>query len=300
MGMMVFYWNRFIFPLSLAILFAGFLPFSSCASGGNPRESGLPKISKTVRQETAGAALAPYTANLQIPLWKELPSTLTAKSSPVLAINLKLIDFAASPAGSPKQLFDNVFYRGLSVQDYARELTRVQTIEYQEMGEEVRNNPVIMNSAALNWYYSEDLDAPAAGPRLLVISRDRAFYSGGAHPNSDRAYFVFDREEALQIRLPDIIPEESMSALRRLANRELRAGKKLGPSDSLKKALFFVDEAEIPENFFFSPQGLGLHWNPYEIAPYSEGYVEVIIPFGEIKNLLSPRGQYLAGELWKE
>jgi hypothetical protein len=286
--------------MALAILFAGLLSAGSCASGGNPRESVSQEITKTTRRKTAGAAFAVYTEDMQIPLWKELPSGLAGKSSPALDINLKLIDFAASTAGSPEQLFNNTFYRGLSVRDYARELIRVQTIEYQEMGEEAQNNPAIMNSASLNWYYSEDLDAPLDSPQVLVISRNRSFYSGGAHPTSDKTYFVFDRKEAARVRLSDIIPEESMPLLRQLANRELRAGKRLGPSDSLTKALFFVDEAELPEDFFFSPQGLSLHWNPYEIAPYSEGYIEITIPAGEIKNLLSSRGRYLTGELWKE
>jgi hypothetical protein len=157
-----------------------------------------------------------------------------------------------------------------------------------------------VNSATLNWEYSERLETPVNGSRLLVIFRERNFYTGGAHPNYDRTYFVFDQEAATRVRLSDIIREESMPALKQLVNRELRAGKKLGPRDSLKTALFFVDEAELPENFFFSPGGLGFHWDPYEIAPYSEGYVEAVVPFGEITAFLSPEGQRLAGELRKE
>ncbi|MDR2746080.1 MAG: RsiV family protein [Treponema sp.] len=283
----------------MAVLSAGLLA-GSCASGGNSRETAALETSKHSQQKTGNAAFAVYSEELRIPLWNELPPALTVKTSPILTIKLECTDFAASPAEIPEQVFNSVLYRGLNVRDYARELVRVQTIEYQEMGEEARNNPAIINSASLNWEYSEYMETPVAGPRLLVISRDRAFYKGGAHPNSDRTYFVFDREAARQIRLSDIIRKESEPALKQVVNRELRAGKNLGPGDSLKNGSFFVDEAELPEDFFLSPQGLGFHWNPYEIAPYSEGHVETLVSSGDIRAFLSPGGQRLTGELWKD
>jgi hypothetical protein len=288
------------FVLFLTVLFAGLLPFTSCASGGGPRKTVPPAVFKSGQRQTADTAFVIHTEELRIPLWRDLPPALTAKDSPALTMDLKLIDFAASPTRSLEQLFNSTLYRGLSAQDYARELVRVQTIEYQEMGEEARNNSFLVNSATLNWEYSERLETPVNGSRLLVISRERNSYTGGAHPSHDKTYFVFDLEAATLVRLSDIALEESMPALKQLVNRELRAGKKLGPQDSLKKALFFVDEAELSENFFFSPRGLGFHWDPYEIAPYSEGYVEAIVPFGEITAFLSPGGRRLAGELRKE
>jgi hypothetical protein len=284
-----------LFP---AILCAGFLPLMSCASGGSSREAAPQDVLVSSPQKApAAGAFAPYVEELRIPLWTELPPALTAKESPVMTINLSLIDFAALHAGGAGQLFNDTFYRGLSVRDYVRELVRVQTIEYQEMGEEARHNSSILNSASLNWEYWESLEMPVNGPRLSVIFRDRSFYNGGAHPSSDRTYVVFDKGAAARVLLSDIVREESKPALKELVNRELRAGKKIGPSDSLKKARFLVDEAELTENFFFTPQGLGFHWDPYEIAPYSEGYVEAVVPFEEIMALLSPGGQRLAGDL---
>jgi hypothetical protein len=280
---------------SLAVLAAGLL-FSACGSGGIPREGAPPEAAKPGPRRAAEAAFTVYRQELRIPLWEEPPPALTAGETPVLTIKLELIDFSGGDPAQEK-LLNSVFYRGLGAGDYARDLIRVQTIEYREMGAEIQNNPAMVNSASLNWDYEESLEPAAVSPRLLTISRDRAFYSGGAHPNYDRTYFVFDREAAMRVRLSDIIREESRPALRRLVNRELRAGKKLGPADSLKKAGFFVDEAELSENFFLSPRGLGFHWDPYEIASYAEGYVEAALPFGEIMNLLGPEGRHLVRDL---
>lgn len=299
--MLVFTQNKF-----LTILFAGFLPLTACTTAGIPPGSALEgsapagsALAGAVKAGPGGAeerALPTYREELRIPLWEDPPPALAAEDIPALTIRLELIDFSGEKPDQEK-LLNNVFYRGLKVQDYARELIRVQTIEYREMGEEARNNPAMVNSATLNWEYGESLEAGPVSPRLLVIARDRSFYRGGAHPNYDRSYSVFDREVAMRVRLSDLIREESRPALRRLVNRELRAGKKLGPADSLKKARFFVDEAELSENFFLSPQGLGFHWDPYEIASYAEGYVKAVVPFDDLTALLSPEGRRLVREL---
>jgi hypothetical protein len=307
MGMLVSSRNKFLPPL--AVLFTGLLSFGACASLDLPPESGVARNSpaqsdpaETARPAPRGAeeaALPAYREEPRIPLWEEPPRSLAAEDVPALTIKLELIDFSGE-GPDQERLLNAVFYRGLGVRDYARELVRVQTIEYREMGEEARNNPAMAYSATLNWEYGESLRAGPVSPRLLVIARDRSFYSGGAHPNYDRTYSVFDREVAMRVRLADIVREESRPALKRLVNRELRAAKKLGPGDSLKKAQFFVDEVELPENFFLSPQGLGFHWDPYEIASYAEGFIEAIVPFDELTAFLSPEGHRLARELRTE
>jgi hypothetical protein len=245
-----------------------------------------------------------YSRNVEIPLWEEIPQGLESGKSPVLSIGLDLLDTEVLAHGEPaedlERLFRNTFYRGLSVRDYTEDQIRVQTLEYRDMGEEARHNSWLINSAALNWEYHEIFQTPVHRARLLVVSRERSFYSGGAHPNHDKIYFVFDPEVGMRISLSDVIRNDSLPPLKELINRELRRYKKIGPGDSLKKALFFVDEAEAPENYFFSPQGLGFHWDPYEIASYAEGYVEVFLSYDEIWELLGPEGRRLAREFGDE
>jgi hypothetical protein len=275
----------------------------ACASLEGPRETGA-AAPGPAPGETGGkaekAGFAPYRQELRVPLWEDPPLGLAPEKIPALSVSLELLDPAAE--GEPEtaalgRLFRDIFYRSLSAQDYIWELIRIQTIEYRDMGEEARNNPRIVFSESLNWFYTETLAAEALYPRLVVVSRNRARYTGGAHGNYDRYYFVFDREAGMQVFLSDLVRDGAMPALREMVNRELRAGKKLGPADSLKKALFFVDEAELTENYFLSPRGLGFHWNPYEIAPYVEGYVEALIPYEQVRGLLSPEGQRLVRDI---
>jgi hypothetical protein len=244
-----------------------------------------------------------YSQDLRIPLWEKPPPGLDPERIPALSVSLSLVD-SPSPgggvgeaAGALGRLLRDTLYRGLSPQAYAEDLVRVQTVEYRDMGEEARNNPRIALSETLNWSYEERFEQESLSPRLLQIARNRASYTGGAHGNYDKKYFVFERDLGMRISLSDLVREDALPDLRRLVNRELRAGKKLGPADSLKKALFFVDEADLTENYFLSPQGLGFHWDPYEIAPYAEGHVEVLVPYGDVAALVRPEGQRLIREL---
>jgi hypothetical protein len=72
-----------------------------------------------------------------------------------------------------------------------------------------------------------------------------------------------------------------------------QAGLKQG--EPLQTGGFFEDTVTAPDNFFLAEPGLGFHWDPYEIAPYAAGPVEVIIPYNRIGSLLSSRGAVLIG-----
>jgi hypothetical protein len=213
-----------------------------------------------------------------------------------LTITLDLIDLSAGEPAVLRELLQKTFYRNQSPQDYAQGQVRDLTDEYRAMGEEIRHYPGRVGSTALNWSYEEHFDTVVNTPRLLVVSQNRANNSGRAHGNYDKQYFVFDREATMLVRLSDLIRAEARPMLKVLMNRHLRADKKLDINDSLQRAGFFADEEELTDNYFLSPQGLGFHWDPYEIAPYAEGFVEAVVPYGEIENYLSPEGQRLARE----
>jgi hypothetical protein len=290
----------------LSVVVTGLLLMSACASTGNTPETSQAGDSTAGSSQAAAVGAQPlpvFSQELKVPLWETPPLGILPENAPVLTINLALIDLSgtggelsAGERAALRELFQKTFYRNQSPQDYARELARVKTIEYRDMGDEAQHYPDIAKSGTLNWNFEERFEISVNTPGLLVISRNRSDYTGGAHPNYDKTYFVFDREVGMLVRLSDLVRTESRSLLKILMNRQLRAGKKLGANDSLQRAGFFADEAELTENYFLSPQGLGFHWDPYEIAPYAEGFVEAVVPYGEIENYLSPEGQRLARE----
>lgn len=244
-----------------------------------------------------------YQEEISVPFWDEgeLEAMVPAGTeAPALRITLNLAGVSEKPGGKKDEtlesLFQDLFYQGMDPQDYAREQIRVKSFEYRNTREEIRDQPDRIFSASLNWYYDEKFEVEMSGPRFLVVSRSWADYTGGPHGNYGKNYFVFDRETAGLVSLPDLMEEGFGQKLTEKLNEELRKKLELGRGGSLRRNGFFVDQVELTQNFLLTSKGLGFHWDPYEIGPYSMGFVEVVIPYGKIGDILNPLGRSAARE----
>jgi hypothetical protein len=276
-------------PACLFFFFC-FALFLSCRTESNK---------KTV-QVTEGIEF--YRQEIFVPLWNkdEVRTAVPAGTkAPSLHITLSLPKVSGK-AEDLEVLFRNLFYRGMDSEGYAGEQIRKKTLEYQGIKEDIRGQDGMILSDTLNWYYEEKFELETISPRFLIFSRNRAEYTGGAHGNYGKEYFVLNREKAELISLKDIIKEESRQALTEKLNKTLRQDWDLDESGSLEEHGFLVSRVELTENFFLTSQGLGFHWDPYEIGPYVMGSVEVTIPYGKIGDILNPLGHSLARELGTE
>jgi hypothetical protein len=243
-----------------------------------------------------------YQEEISVPLWDEedLEAMVPAGTeAPALRITLSLAGVSGKSGGKEETLeafFQDLFYQGMDPEDYAKEQIRVKTLEYRNIREEIRGQPDRVFSETLNWYYEENFKVEMNGPRFLVVSRSWADYTGGAHGNYGKNYFVFDQETAGQISLPDLMEEGFGRVLTEKLNEELRKSRKLGGNDPLQQEGFFVNQVELTENFFLAPKGVGFHWDPYEIGPYSMGFVEAVVPYEKIGDILNSLGRSAARE----
>jgi hypothetical protein len=276
--------KTFLFFLCLSLSFPG------CRTESNKKTNEIAEDIQFYREEVS------------VPLWDEdeLEAMVPAGTdAPFLDITLNLAGVSGKSDGKGKALdalFQDLFYRGMDLQDYAREQIRVKTFEYQDIREEIRSMPDRIFSETLNWYYEEKFEVEMSSPKFLVVSRSWADYTGGAHGNYGKNYFALDRETARQISLADLVREGFGRILTEKLNEELRRTRELGRNEPLRQNGFFVNQVELTENFFLTSKGIGFHWNPYEIGPYSMGFVEVVVPYGKIGDILSPLGRSAARE----
>ena len=110
----------------------------------------------------------------------------------------------------------------------------------------------------------------------ITIAED-TYYSGGAHPNSWSEEYVFDRRTGKRLSITDIVensPEEICELVALYIERD-------------HPGLHFYENPEyragILEDFrfFLSKEGIGIHYNTYELGSYAEGNEDYIIPFWE-------------------
>ena len=60
---------------------------------------------------------------------------------------------------------------------------------------------------------------------------------------------------------------------------------------AISKDLAIFEESlplqELPKLFFIEPNGISFVWQPYEIAPYSSGDIQVFMSFADLKNFVN-------------
>jgi hypothetical protein len=129
----------------------------------------------------------------------------------------------------------------------------------------------------LSRHYSESVTASDYG-HYVIVTRTVEYYDGGAHGSYGTEYRVFDRDAARFVTLQDVFGADEREALREAVVESLKERFELAESEGLTAAGFFSDKLILTENFFLSEEGVGFHWNPYELAPYAFGAIEVVVP----------------------
>jgi hypothetical protein len=211
------------------------------------------------------------------------------KKKPRADLHFSLLDVTGP--GALQTLVRQLLYDGQPSDEYLRLITRDWQKNYTETAAE---NPLYSG----DWDYTEDQELVLAGS-YAVITRHISTYTGGAHPNRTTEYFVISLETSRRLRLSGIITGTT-AGLTTLVDRELRrfseaeTGESLPPEKSLSAGIFFEDAVPLSEDFYPGKEGLTFCWDPYEIAPYAAGEVEILITWQELDAFLSPEGKKLA------
>jgi hypothetical protein len=167
-------------------------------------------------------------------------------------------------------------------------------------------------AAAYNWHYSERVNINRMYPdvagarhsrarksrknqpqeiRGMVIEREINSYSGCGPELKQKRYSVFDMDGLAQVRIDDLfIDYQGNTVLRDIVYEELRKHSKLERTQALSKGFYFTDRPELSFNFFITDEGLGLRWDPEQIAPYSVGAIEIILLWQVIRPMMLDTG----------
>jgi hypothetical protein len=209
-------------------------------------------------------------------------------SEGILELSFILLDSKKSSLG---EFVRTLLYGGQSADEYAAKVTDDLETTYRLTLEE--NSEWGFDQS---WSYSEEQDVSVTGS-YAVIARQSFIYEGGAHPNYSVLHYVLDVKTPKAFGLEDIIAEEGRPNFYALIDRELRlysdelTDKPLLSGAPLSNGIYFEDSV-TPSDFYPAVDGLHLLWNPYEIAAYAYGIIEITVDWDKL--LLSPEGTELA------
>ena len=136
------------------------------------------------------------------------------------------------------------------------------------------------------WELTGKADTTFTNPKLLTIQFESYAYTGGAHPNSNVSLYTFDRQTGRSLTLNDLVADTT--ALRRVVEQAFRTHQELKPQDNLEERGYFLQNGRfpLPANVGMGRAGMIFYYNPYEVAAYAVGPIELTIPYGQLKKVL--------------
>lgn len=145
-----------------------------------------------------------------------------------------------------------------------------------------------MPDYSMPWSYERNIDVFLNRQGLFGVELDAYSYTGGAHGNYFTFYYIYDTDNGKRIELHDLLIDGKLPQLLRMSEEQFRQSRGLNTEMDLNEAGYWFEENTfaLPENFKYSGEGLEFRYNPYEIAPYSEGEITLIFPLSSVKGLI--------------
>lgn len=147
-----------------------------------------------------------------------------------------------------------------------------------------------MEAAATWMSYEEHVDGKALynDNGLLCYQVRISSYTGGAHGNTKTYNGVFDLNQQEALTLERIFEEHSLEELNSQLRQQLALQYGCGSVEELaeKTAFFAPTEIEATDNYFVSDSCISWLFDPYDIAPYSEGEITISLPWDKVQPLL--------------
>lgn len=154
------------------------------------------------------------------------------------------------------------------------EMTRVDSIPY--------------NKECMVLYKTVISSAVAFSPQFIVYQVMTSMYDGGAHGISLSRYitYLFNSNRILDI--PTAFRPGSETGLLDAIRDQLMTQYGATSLDELNDNGIFTDQLYVSPNFYIHGYDIVFHYNPYDIAAFSEGNIDVSVPYQALAEYLTP------------
>jgi hypothetical protein len=121
-----------------------------------------------------------------------------------------------------------------------------------------------------------------------------SYYQGAAHPNSFTEVVNYDLKNGKQLKLADLF-KPGAKYLQTLSTYCMTDLKKQWKEKGMELVEDMLKEGTAPavknfESWTITKRGLGINFDPYQVAPYAAGPQFVMVPYSALKDLIKPDG----------
>ena len=141
--------------------------------------------------------------------------------------------------------------------------------------------------SAYSYEHTTDLIIHFNKANLLSYSVQRYDYTGGAHGMTTDSCFTILLNKGRFLTQEDLFEDKYLDKISELIIKQIAKDNKVDDPIKLEEEGFFnVKEISPNSNLYATNEGITWIYNPYDIAAYAIGSVEVTIPYSELKPYL--------------
>ncbi|KRD11649.1 hypothetical protein ASE21_08070 [Flavobacterium sp. Root901] len=122
--------------------------------------------------------------------------------------------------------------------------------------------------------------------QLINIKIDHYTFTGGAHGYQGFRSLLFNKKTGKVIFNEDLFTNEK--EFKAFAEKEFRAKYHIPEKANINATglMFENDTFQLPQNIFYTSEGLLLYYNSYEAASYADGPKEIVFPYDKVGKYL--------------
>ncbi|MEE0944498.1 MAG: stalk domain-containing protein [Clostridia bacterium] len=117
---------------------------------------------------------------------------------------------------------------------------------------------------------------------LISIICSDCNFSGGFHPNYSMYSMTYNLETGKMVEITDILPNNENVIRQDVYNLFVESINDT-PESFYEDSVECLDEALNQLKWFLADDGVHFYLNPYEIAPYAMGVIDVVVPLEQLK-----------------
>lgn len=134
------------------------------------------------------------------------------------------------------------------------------------------------------WYSQTSIDVVYQHNKIVSLKVDMDDYTGGAHGLISTIYQVFDKTNNKILLQTRLIRKDKTQEVLAMAEKSFRKNAELTDDADLEKSGYWFKDNSfyLTENYCITSEGITWLYNPYEIAPYSQGTIEISLTKEEL------------------
>ncbi len=190
--------------------------------------------------------------------------------------------------------FENVGYDVMAPEEAMEYYLDAYTEEYRSISNMFYEEKARLEDRMPSWYWylmHHSNKILFQSDSLLSYAVEYSDYRGGAHGSYRITYTNIDLNELVTLTEEDIFIPGYFRQLTEKIVQQLMNDYEAEVPDSLLTRGFFTIEDIVPNNnFWLNEEGIHYSYNQYEIAPYSMGVIDVMVPYTELEDILISNG----------